>query len=314
MPQAYVAEALKAQVYADPVRDEAWQDLLRQRVLGDPAMADVDLHLEAMDEAETEIEVLSVVGPSVYFRDRGQSLAVSRRLNETLADIRRRHPTRFRALASVPLQCGDRGLEELSYALDPLGLDGVLLGSNIGGRYPDGAEFLPFFEEANRRGLLVLLHPMTPPAPELMREYNTLPIVGFLFDTTLCVTRLLFAGHFERFPRIQMVISHLGGAVPYLLGRMTRNYHLREALRKDLPHPPGHYLRTLYLDSICNDAAALAFAADKVGVDRILFGTDFPFVKAIRGAQEAVTEAPLAPEARQAIFRENALRLLTGKA
>lgn len=314
MPQAYVAEALKAEVYADPARDEAWRDLLRQRVVSEPAMGDVDRHLEAMDGAGAEIEVLSVVGPSVYFRDRGQSLSVSRLLNETLADIRRRHPTRFRALASVPLQCGDRGLEELSYALDHLGLDGVLLGSNIAGRYPDAAEFLPFFEEANRRGLLVLLHPMIPPAPGLMRESNTLPIVGFIFDTTLCVTRLLFAGAFERFPRIRMVVSHLGGAVPYLLGRMTRNYQMREALRKDLPHPPGHYLRTLYLDSICNDAAALAFAAEKVGADRILFGTDFPFVKAIGGAKEAVTEARLTPEARQAIFRENALRLLSGKA
>ena len=309
-PKTYVAEALRGEVYGEAGRDAAWRGLLRRRVMTDPAMDDVDLHLEAMEEAGTEIQVLSAAGPSVYFQDPERSLSLSRLCNETLSGIRRKHPDRFRALASVPIHCGGRGLDELTYALDDLGLDGVLLGSNVCGRYLDSPEFAPFFEEADRRRLLVFVHPMAPPAADVMGEYNTLPIVGFIFDTTLSVTRLIFSGVFERFPRIRMVVAHLGAAVPYLIGRMDRNYHLREACREHIPRLPSHYLRRLYLDSIGSDPEALAFAAGKVGADRIVFGTDYPFVKSIGEAEANVRESGLENGACEGILKGNALGLL----
>ena len=165
-----------------------------------PPMTDVAQRLEDMDRVGIDVEVVSLSTPNVFFTDAHHQPEIARMTNDAYAELIAQHPTRFKGFASIPMDAPDAALNELHRAIDELKLNGVILLSNIGGKPLTSPEYRPFFAEANRMKLCILLHPMLPANTEPFREYVLGPIVGFMFDTTLAVARMCFDGMLREFP------------------------------------------------------------------------------------------------------------------
>src|SRR5262245_23515605 len=162
-----------------------------------PPMTDVARRIEDMDRVGIDVEVVSLSTPNVYFADAQRQPEVARQANDAYAELVAAHPTRFKAFASIPMDAPDDAVRELARALDVLKLNGVVLLSNVRGRNLTDPLYRPFFQEADRRGLCIFLHPMLPANTEPFGEYVLGPLVGFPFDTSLAVARMCFDGHFR---------------------------------------------------------------------------------------------------------------------
>ncbi len=237
----------------------------------------IDQRLEMMDQAGIEIQVLSVPSPSVYFLDAVGSERLAHQVNEEFAEICRDYPGRFRGLASLPMHSVDLALDVLAHALDQLKLDGIMILTNIDGVPLDDLRFERFWEEAHERSLLVYVHPTVPEAQH-MSDYALAIGVGFLGDTNLAIARLTYSGIFERYPRIRWIFSHLGGTLPFMLPRLD-NYHRQfPECREKAPRLPSEYIRGLVFDTASSHRPAIRCAVDTLGVDRLVFGSDYPHV------------------------------------
>ena len=148
-------------------------------------MTDVSKRIEDMDRVGIDVEVVFLSTPNVFFADAKGQPDVARMMNDAYADLIAKHPRRFKAFASIPMDAPDAALTELHRAVDSLKLNGVILLSNIRGAALTDKRYRPFFEEANRMRLCIFLHPMIPAAAEPFKEYVLGPIIGFPFDTTL---------------------------------------------------------------------------------------------------------------------------------
>ncbi len=184
-----------------------------------PPMTDVNKRIEDMDRVGIDVEVVSLSTPNVFFADAQRQPEIARMVNDAYAELVTKHPKRFKGFASIPMDAPDAALKELRRAIDELKLNGVILLSNIRGAPLTAPAYRPFFEEANRMKLCILLHPMLPANSEPFREYVLGPIIGFPFDTTLAVARMCYDGLLRDFPDIRWIIAHIGGAAPYLMER-----------------------------------------------------------------------------------------------
>src|SRR5215813_13436803 len=185
-----------------------------------PPMTDVSKRIEDMDRVGIDVEVVSLSTPNVFFADAQRQPEIARMVNDAYAELIAKHPKRFKGFASIPMDAPDAAIKELRRAIDELKLNGVILLSNIRGNPLTAPAYRPFFEEANRMKLCILLHPMIPANSEPFREYVLGPIIGFPFDTTLAVARMCYDGLLRDFPDIRWIIAHIGGAVPYLMERI----------------------------------------------------------------------------------------------
>ncbi|HHU77091.1 MAG TPA: amidohydrolase [Firmicutes bacterium] len=275
------------------------------------AMTDLTVRLEDMDKAGVDIHVLSLTTPNVYFDDPVLAKELARASNEEFAKIVSRFPERFLSFASVPLNHPDLAIDELTYALDELKMNGVAVGTNILGKYLDDARFEDFFTLAAQRNAPVFLHPMSPWGKELMGDLGLAPLVGFVFDTTLTVARMIFSGVLERIPDLQLILPHTGGTLPFLWERLNNGWRAYAESRKKCPHPPEHYLKKMYYDAVSFHRPALQEAYETVGASQIVLGSDYPHVigdlpRAI-GDVEALN---IQQDEKDLIFSGNARRLL----
>lgn len=314
-PQEYYAEVQRLGMPFEIITDPLGQRILRhkgarlQRI--SPLNSDVDERLKAMDEAGVDIQVLSLSSPNVYYTDDDNSLTLARMVNDRLSQAARQHPDRLMTFASVPMGNADYAIQELHRAIDDLGMNGVILGTNIAGKPLNSPEFLPFYAEANRMRLTIFLHPMPPVGIEAMGEYGLAPLIGFVFDTTLAVTRMIYSGIFEKFPDIRLIIPHLGGAVLFFLERIENGYYAMAECRAHLSQPPSVYLKRLYYDTISFHKPALLCAYQTVGADHLVLGSDYPHViDSISRSIESVKDLGLASDEEEKIFSQNALALL----
>jgi len=277
-----------------------------------PPMTDAALRIEEMDRVGVGVQVLSLSVPNVYFAEEGREPEIARRTNDAYAELIARNPRRFKALASIPMDVPDEALKELARALDELKFQGVLLLSHIRGKPLTDPRFRTFFEEANRRSLFVLIHPMLPAGmAEQLKDYVLGPLVGFPFDSTLAVARMCFDGLFRDFPDIRFLVPHLGGAIPYLLPRLDQGFHDFPACRAKIDQPPSFYLKRLYFDTVSAGPSTIGFVRDLVGAGRIAFGSDYPHLPGSMSGAVSTLESSGVPEADKArIFSGTALSIL----
>ena len=171
--------------------------------------------------------------------------------------------------------------------------------------------FWPIYEAANDAGAVLYIHPAHPVNIDMMQEYWLMPLVGFLFDTTLAAASLVFAGVPERFPKIRWALCHLGGAIPYLVERLDRGFHAFKDCRAKIDRPPSEYLREFYYDTVNFNHGALKLAIDFAGADHILAGSDYPHqIGSIPLMLAAIAALAVTNEEREAIRCGNAARLL----
>ncbi len=202
-------------------------------------------------------------------------------------------------------------LRELHRAIDELKLNGVILLSNIGGKPLTTPEYRPFFAEANRMKLCILLHPMLPANAEPFREYVLGPIVGFMFDTTLAVARMCFDGLLREFPDIRWIVAHLGGAVPYLMERMDNGWRDFPECRAKIDELPSIYLKRLYYDTVNFNPHMLGMVHEMIGADRMVLGSDYPhLLGSIDRAVSSIESLQISDEDKRQIFEGTALSIL----
>jgi aminocarboxymuconate-semialdehyde decarboxylase len=241
-------------------------------------MTDVEFRLEAMARAGIQCQVLSVTIPNVYLGAADRRRALARIANEGLAEVVHRHPEHFAGLACLPLPDPADAAEELRRAVQDLGLRGALVGSNVNGRYLDDPAFEPVFATAEELEAPLFIHPMPPASPDATYAPGLVPLLGFVFDTSVSAVRMVTAGVLERHPKLTVILGHLGGTLPYLFQRLDNGYRAYPELRRALPHPPSHYLRALYYDTVSFSLPSLQCALSQVGPERLLLGTDYPHV------------------------------------
>lgn len=268
--------------------------------------------LAMMDRQGIATAITSIAAPGVYFGDRAAARVLARTCNEMSARLVDDHPDRFGAFAVLPLPDVEGALQELEYALDTLHLDGVVLLASIGDQYLGDPAFDAVFDELNRRKTVVFIHPAIPPNNSTLNLALPAALIEFVFDTTRAVANLIFSGTLERCPDIPIILSHAGGTIPFVAGRLTLSETV-PAMREKAPQGSTAYLRRLYYDTALSaNSTALSSLTALVDTSHILFGSDSPFLpeplvgKSIEGLAgfEGFDE-----QTRMAVERGNALAL-----
>ena len=283
-----------------------------------PQWTGVEERLETMDALGVDMQVMGVSFPIVNFPDAETSKALAQLSNDYIADLCEKYPDRFMGLASIPLNHMKDALAELDRAMNVLKMDGVILGTNINGRSLGEVQFLPLFEEIDKRGIPVVLHPLKPPGEELMpEEFIKMGIpnsVGFVYETTKVMAQMVFRGTFEELKNLTFVLPHSGGTIPFVVTRWDIQYGSRpdsHPLTK-LPHPPSHYLKRHYYDTALSYyRSCIRCTLDLVGIDHFVLGTDVPFSEKARMEEtiQGIEDYGFSEEEKEKIYFKNAAKL-----
>jgi aminocarboxymuconate-semialdehyde decarboxylase len=270
---------------------------------------DYDLRIKHMDAAGIDVSIVSLTCPNVYWGGEEVSCRAARESNDTMRDAQSTYPDRIRWFTSLPWEYPQRAVQELERTCAN-GAVGVMVLANVAGRSLTDPFFAPVWAEIDRRALPVLVHPTDPPGVDAMdmTKFDLSWSVGFMFDTTLAITRMIFDGFFDRYPSLKIIAAHGGGTLPYLVGRFEKGDEVELAQRRQMKRKPTDYLRHIYYDNITYDLGALRYLVSVVGAEHVMFGTDWPhWVHDTKGAFANTAELPKAQCA--AIRSENARRV-----
>jgi len=264
-----------------------------------------------MDASGIAKQIVSLTAPGVQVFEPDTAAALSVEYNDQLADACARYPERLFALAAVAPQRPDHAARELERAVTRLGMKGAIINSHTQGEYLDDERFWPIFEAAEALGVPVYIHPQTPPKsmiePFLSRGLDG-AIYGFGVETGLHMLRLIISGVFDRFPKLTVVVGHLGEGIPYWLFRIDYFHRSIVATRryesvKPLKRKPSDYLRENFFVTTSGMAwePAIMFARSVLGADRVMYAMDYPYQ--FEPDEVAVTdELPISDAEKQAFY------------
>ncbi|MEK9678401.1 MAG: amidohydrolase family protein [Rhodospirillaceae bacterium] len=257
-----------------------------------PDMFDYDIRIQNMDKFGIDIAVVSLTSPNAFWGTEEVSAEAARIINDDMAAAQKAYPDRIRFLASLPWEFPDKAVAELERARE-LGAVGVMTLANIRKRHVNDPHFDPVWKAIESAGLPVLIHPTTPlgSADMDLGTYRLLGAVGFTFDTTLAISRMVMDGFFEKFPEIKVIASHGGGYLPYISGRLDLFFNYG-TFEKKITELPSVYLSNIYYDSIVYQQDGLQSLVNLAGPDRVLFGTDYPHAANIPKLKELVETLP----------------------
>ena len=276
-----------------------------------PGHRDIDYRQRVLDEHAVHTQVLSFTTPGVHVEAPEFAVEWARMINDAFARVVRERAGRFSALATLPLNDPAASTIELERAMTDLGLPGAMVFSNVNHVALADERFAPLWKKADELGAVIYIHPTDPAGVEAMLDYWLMPLVGFLMDTTLAASKLVFSGVVERHPRIRWVLTHMGGAIPYLAERLDRGYRAFADCRRNIGRPPSEYLRTFYYDSVNFNASAMRLALDFAGEDRILAGSDYPHqIGSIPLMLDTLRTLDVPDRVREKILGGNAAKLL----
>lgn len=276
--------------------------------------------IRRMDAAGIDMQILSHVAPGVQTLERDAAIRMAREVNDWLGDIVKQYPERFGAFASLATQSPKDAADELERTVTQLGFKGALINGHLEGKYLDHPEFMPILERAETLDVPIYLHPFVPPEVITKTYYPTPGIMqgwGWMVDTGTHVLRLMASGTFDRYPRLKIVVGHMGELIPFNLQRLNKGMTLADWLLAGQSKKPAmqksvlNYVRqNLYITTSGSfDQAALQCAIAQMGIDNVLFSVDDPFSDNIE-AVEFLQEAKLSKEDKEKFAYGNAERLL----
>lgn len=239
---------------------------------------DPETRLAEMDRLGVDVQVVSVE-PQMYCyeADADAAASIHRECNDELRELIAARPDRFRGLAVVPLQDTRAAIEELDRAMNVCGCSGVMIGDHVRGVMYDDPRFRPFWKAAEEMRALVFLHQASPTLVSTrIDRYHLSNTVGNAVERTLSFAALVFGGVMDAHPGLRVALAHGGGYAALAAGRMDWGWRWRAEARVNIATAPTEHLRRFYYDSITHSEAALRFLIDSVGIDRVVFGTDYP--------------------------------------
>ena len=236
--------------------------------------------LKDMDAQGVDVQVVSIHTPFFgYHLDPAQGLALARDVNDEIAGMTRQWPARFAGLATLPVQDVKAAIGELERAVTVLGLKGAELDTHVTDNWDD-PKYLPLFKAAEAMGAVLFFHPQ--PQHNFMMQrttkYGLFSSLGVIVEDAILVSLLIFGGVFDACPNLRVCIAHGGGPACFAMGRLDRGWQTTPEDRRTIPKPPSTYQRHLYYDTVVGSEKALRFLIDEVGVDRVVLGSDWPFV------------------------------------
>jgi aminocarboxymuconate-semialdehyde decarboxylase len=276
-----------------------------------PGHRDIEYREQVLIEHGVDTQVLTFTTPGVHVEPPAVAVRLARQVNDAFARVVREKKGRFTSLATLPLNDPTASVVELERAMKDLGMPGAMVFSNVNHVALADPVYAPLWKKADELGAVIYIHPTDPAGVEAMLDYWLMPLVGFLMDTTLAAARLVFSGVVERHPRIRWVLTHMGGATPYLAERFDRGYRAFAECRQHITKPPTEYLKDFYYDTVNFNPDAVKFAISFAGVDHILAGSDYPHqIGSIPLMLETVEKLGIEADAKEKILGANAARLL----
>ena len=239
----------------------------------------VDLRLAAMDRQGVEREILTVWADIfAYGLPAAKGAAWHRVLNDSLARVAESRPERFSWMASAPLQDAALAARELQRC-KAAGAIGAMVAANIDGENLGDCPLDEFWAACEALGMPLFIHPALPVSQGRARNFGLNQIVAYTADTTYTIGSMILSGVFDRYPGLQVILSHGGGTLPFLLGRFDRMHDTSDrSMTGDVAEKsPSSYIHRFHYDTILNEPLALRFLERMVGIDRMLLGTDEPF-------------------------------------
>lgn len=231
-----------------------------------------------------------------YWTQPEHGLDWCRFLNDHLAGVVNEHPERFIGLGTLPMQDVALAIEEL-HRCKELGLPGIEIGSHIEDKNLDDPSFFPFYEACEALDMALFVHPWDMMGQEKMPKYFLPWLVGMPAETSLAICSMIFGGVFDKFPKLRVMFAHGGGSFPYTVGRVSHGWHCRPDLCNvhDI-QDPRNYIGKFWVDGITHDLPALKFLIETMGIEKVAYGTDYPFPLGDLEHGKFIEESDLLPE------------------
>jgi aminocarboxymuconate-semialdehyde decarboxylase len=259
-----------------------------------------------------QVQVISTVPVMFsYWAQPHHALELHQALNDHTAEACDDFRKHYAGIGTVPMQAPRLAVQELERCMDQLNLQGVQIGSHINDWNLDAPELTPFWEAAQDLQAAILIHPWDMMGTDSMPKYWLPWLVGMPAEQSRAACCLIFGGVLERFPRLKICLAHGGGSFPYTIGRIEHGFNMRpDLVATDNPRNPRDYLSRLYFDSWVADEKALRYLIDTVGVEQVMFGTDYPFPLGEQSPGKGIESLGLDEQQRSRLFHGTALAWL----
>jgi aminocarboxymuconate-semialdehyde decarboxylase len=272
-------------------------------------LRDPQRKIRDMDEKKIEVYVLSC-SPFNFFYEVEGDLAVelARFHNDQLSEMVRKHPGRFAAMATLPLQVPNEALKELERAVKTLGLRGIEIGSHVNQQELGDDAFWPIYKALEELDVPIFIHPHLVAGSDRLEDFYLHNFIGNPLDTTIAAARLIFSGVLEKYPGLKIVLAHAGGQLPYIIGRIEHGYHVRPECQEKIHRSPWTFFKNFYFDTITHNPDTLRYLISLAGSDHVLLGSDYPYDMEDQDPVQTVSRlSGIKAKDRQNIIRENAI-------
>ncbi|MGH1362411.1 MAG: amidohydrolase family protein [Calditrichia bacterium] len=274
---------------------------------------DPAVRMKECEEHNVHVQVLSTIPVMFsYWAEPKDTLQLATFLNDHIAGIISRHPTRFIGLATLPMQSPDLAIKEMERCVKELGLAGIEIGTHVNDWNLDDPNLFPIFEAAAELGAAVFVHPWDMMGKDRMPKYWLPWLVGMPAETSLAICSMIFGGVFEKLPNLRVAFAHGGGSFPGTIGRVEHGFNVRPDLCAiDNNVNPREYLGKFYVDSLVHDPNALSYLIELFGHEKIALGTDYPFPLGELSPGKLIETMPgLSADTREWLFARSALEWL----
>jgi len=279
-----------------------------------PAWGDIKRQLALMGKFHIE-RALLLYPTSDAYQQMGGLQKVARIYNNSIAEVVKRYPERFIGAAILPVDEPETMVTEFDRATEELGFKAISLATSFEGVYLDDDRFHPLYERAEASNTPLFVHPQTinPIGFERVKDPLLTPVIEFVFDTTMCIGKLMTAGTLRRFPNLKFVFAHFGGVMPFIKERFDTVYKMLRGrnIVKDLFALPSEYLKQIYVDtSGATSPSTLMSTLEMVGAEHTLWGSDYPSNPDVSASIDAIEGLDIPAEDKKRILGANIERVL----
>ncbi|MEK9724812.1 MAG: amidohydrolase family protein [Rhodospirillaceae bacterium] len=277
----------------------------------DRTYTDYHARIAEMDDKGVDIHCLSLTQPMLHWAEPDLALELSKAYNDTCAEAHLAYPDRYLGFAILPMLQPDAAIAELRRCADLPGMRGVYLSTQVEGRELSDPLFFPIYEAIQELGWHMFLHPVRVAEPARLSKFYLTNFIGNPTESAIAASHLIFGEVLDRFPDLTWVLPHAGGTFPWLIGRLTHGWGVRDEC-KHLKTPPMDYLKRFYYDTITHDQQLLGYLIDLVGADRVVLGSDYCFDMSYQRPVDVVMEHEGITDAERAMILNGNVKGLLG--
>lgn len=278
------------------------------------SFSDIETRIGIMDTAGIDKAVLTYPTTDAAQKAKVSETEIARIFNDSVVEVINKYPERFVGTAVISPFSKKEMLKKLERAINKLGLKGISLASSYEGIYLDDERFFPLYEKATEWDIPIFVHATTekPMGYERLVHPLLTPVIEYVFDITVCIGKLITSGTLDRFSGLNFIFAHFGGVMPFIRERFDTIYEMLFGLQviEKLPKLPSEYLKGIYVDTSGSSSKdAILSTMKTVGIDHILWGSDYPSNAAPQSSIETVKKLNIPDKDGEKILSKNILRL-----